>query len=117
MGHTHIEKVHIENTFIDFFSNLWDEPMPNSFSHLLQALPLDLNTISSFDCDMLTKDVSKEEAFFALNSLENGKNPGPYGLMLNSLNFFGKTLAILCFLLLKNFSLVLPCRRLGVKLL
>lgn len=96
-SHAHTKRVHIENSFLEYFSKLWDEPNPNSFSYLLHVLPQDLNIISEFDCDILTKEILKDEAFSALNSLEDGKSLGLMVLMLNSSNSFGKTLVPLFF--------------------
>lgn len=98
-----MDRDHIENTFLDYFSNLWEEPKPNSFSFLLHALPQDLNSISASDCVSLTKKITKEEVFTALNSLEEGKSPGPDGFNVEFFKFFWEDIGDPLFLAIKHF--------------
>lgn len=92
-GLIHTERDAIENSFIEFYSNLWTEPMPNTFSALLQSLPCDLITINSSDGDMLIREVTREEVFSALNSLVEGKSQGPYGFNVEFFKFFWDDIA------------------------
>lgn len=50
----------IEEVFINFYSNLWHELVPNSFANIVQALPHDLNTITSADWHSLTRGIIKD---------------------------------------------------------
>lgn len=96
---------------------MWEELVPNSFSNLLQTLPHGLNIISAADCDFLTKDVSKDEIFSALNSLEDGKILGPNGFNVEFFKIFWEDIGDSLFLAIKHFSQMSRCLNPEVKLL
>lgn len=83
-----VDPDHIEDAFITFYSNLWADPYPNSFGNVLNAIPHDLSALSSANCDSLIKDISNGEIFYALNSLADGKSPGPDGFNVEFFKFF-----------------------------
>lgn len=95
MGHTYSDKDHIKDTFLDYSSKLWED----------------------ITKDSLTKDITKEEVFSALNFLEESKSPGPDGFNVEFFNFFWEDIVDPLFLAIKHFSPMLLCLNLGVKLL
>lgn len=59
-----------------------------NFTNILQVLSDDLATVSDKDCEMPTKEVTKNEIYQSLQSFPSTKSPGPNGLNVEFYNFF-----------------------------
>lgn len=79
-----VDHDHIEDSFINFYSNLWHEPV---------------------DCDYLTRDITKDEIFSTLNSLADGKSSGPDGFNAEFYKFFWDDLGDDLFATINHFML------------
>ncbi|XP_039146767.1 uncharacterized protein LOC120284004 [Dioscorea cayenensis subsp. rotundata] len=78
----------IESRFVGFYSNLWRDNTYINFLDVYNALPHDLPTLTDIDGIILTKDVSRDEVFSALNELPSRKSPGPDGFNAEFYKFF-----------------------------
>lgn len=83
-----LDRNNIEQVFLGFYSNLWNDPFGRNFNDVLSALPANLNVISPNDCEFLTREVSKNEIYQTLLSFSLGKSPGPNGLNAEFYQYF-----------------------------
>lgn len=87
-----------------------------NFTNILQVLSDDLATVSDKDCEMPTKEVTKNEIYQALQSFPSSKSPGPNGLNVEFYNFFFGMMWVITYTLLSNISSpILICLMLGVE--
>lgn len=82
------DRDHIESAFVNHYTYLWNEPSDKSYAVICQALLNDLIPIPSSDCEILIRDVTKEEVFKTLISLPVGKSPGSDGFNIEFYKFF-----------------------------
>lgn len=78
----------IEDAFFQFYTNLWTETVDRNPFEIAIDLPYDLPQVTADDGILLTRDVSREEIYFALFNLPLGKSPGPDGFSVEFFRFF-----------------------------
>lgn len=102
-NHALTDKTQIENTFVDYFTNLLSESSSNSIPFLTQAFPNNLDHVSNSNREALISIVTKEEGFKTLMSLLAGKSLGPDGCNVEFYKFFWDDLGYQLFRAMKYF--------------
>lgn len=87
-SNAYIDKAHIENCFLDFYSNLWSKYQSHNFNNLLYLLPSYHNRISDFDFILLSKPMTKLKDLKPFYSLASGRSPSPDELNADFYHFF-----------------------------
>lgn len=87
-GNTFIDQAGIENSFSNFFKNLWSSSSSHNLDFFLHAIPDDLPTLTDLDRESLTRPVTKYEVYKTLKSMSCGKSPGPDGLNVEFYIFY-----------------------------
>lgn len=87
-GNVFNDRSSIEQDFISFYSCLWSNSSDDNFIDILNALPNDLPKLSYDMCDLITREVTREEIYYAVIDLHSGKSPGPNNLNAEFYHFY-----------------------------
>lgn len=83
--------------FVNFFFDLWTEPSSKLFLEIFDAFLYVLSQITTSEGDMLINEVTKTEAFQALQLLPSSKSPRPDSLNAKYIDFTEMILEMLFF--------------------